>query len=170
MKFDYVHILFNNAPNGRRDFQMPVIRKATMAETRDIVRFAFDVMKEATFGQVKLSREKAFQFANEFLQSGGFYLVYTEHQKIQGWVGLGTTFDTYQDKQTGFLYEIYVLPAYRKRGIAKKLCQEAIQHLEKYGYRTIELNVFAGNEKARNLCKSLGFTEVSTILKRETPL
>ncbi|MCU9612346.1 GNAT family N-acetyltransferase [Caldibacillus lycopersici] len=140
------------------------IRKATNEETQTILNHALIVMKEATNGQVMLSWEKAQEFIWPFLENGGYYLVSTKNNVIQGWIAIGVSYDPYLDKMVGFINEIYVLPAYRKQGIAKELCKEARNRFRQLGYNQIQLNVFSGNP-AKQLYKKLGFHEVMTLMQ-----
>ncbi|WP_156291921.1 GNAT family N-acetyltransferase [Oceanobacillus salinisoli] len=142
------------------------IRKATYMETQQILNYALDVMNEATAGHVEGSYEKAIQLISPFLKNGGYYLIYTDGKAIQGWIGIGFSYDPYTDKTVGMIPELFVLPAYRNKGIAKKLCDEAIEHLKQMGYSNIQLNVFAGNP-AKKLYEKLGFHEVYTLMELE---
>ncbi|MBM4762917.1 GNAT family N-acetyltransferase [Bacillus sp. B15-48] len=141
------------------------IRKATYKETQKILAHSFDVFNEATVGYAKLNRDKVRQLVTPFLNDGGYYLVYVEKNTIQGWVGIGQSIDVYTDDMIGIIAEIYVLPRYRKKGIAAKLCEEALSLFKEEGYNKVQLNVFEGN-RAKHLYKKLGFQAVSTIMER----
>ncbi|GLY10858.1 GNAT family N-acetyltransferase [Pseudobacillus badius] len=141
------------------------IRKATFAETQRILQHSLHVWKEASVGYVQPSWEKAFQLAASFLQGGGYYLLYVEGPVIQGWIAIGEMRDFYIDEAAGFIQELYVLPPYRSRGVAEKLCTEAFRQLKAKGYRKVQLNVFAGN-RAKQLYEKLGFYEVCTTMER----
>src|SRR3954469_5005175 len=96
------------------------IRKATYEETQSILNYHLEVLKEATMGYVKPSREKAIEMMTPFLNGGGYYLVRVKNNAIQGWVGLGRIIDQNTDEVVGFINEMYVLPPYRKQGAAEK--------------------------------------------------
>jgi ribosomal protein S18 acetylase RimI-like enzyme len=145
------------------------IRKATHSETKKILSHSLDVLKEATMGFVEARREIAFQMVSPFLSDGGYYLVFTENHVIQGWIGVGRTIDFYSKERIGIIPEVYVLPHYRKQGVAEKLCEEALRQLQKKGYKKVQLNVFSGNH-AKHLYQNLGFQEVSTLMEKNLNL
>ncbi|MEW9502678.1 GNAT family N-acetyltransferase [Jeotgalibacillus marinus] len=145
------------------------IRKATYSETQTILNYSLVVLKEATMGSVEQSQEKALQLVSPFLSDGGFYLVHIENNVIQGWIGVGKIFDYYTDEMVGFIPEIFVLPQYRKQGIAEKLCMEAFSKLKEHGYQKVQLNVFSGNP-VKNLYYKLGFNDVSTLMQKDLDL
>ena len=145
------------------------IRKATYRETQKILNHSVKVLKEATMGYIQANREIAFQMVSPFLSDGGHYLVYTENNAIQGWIGVGKANDYYSDEMIGIIPEIYVLPQYRKQGIAEKLCEEALRQLKEKGYKKVQLNVFSGNH-AKHLYQKLGFQEVSTLMEKNLDL
>lgn len=142
------------------------IRKATYEETRSILNYHLEVLKEATMGYVKPSREKALEMMTPFLTGGGYYLVRVKNNVIQGWVGLGRIIDQNTDETVGFINEMYVLPSYRKQGAAEKLCKAAFIQLRAEGHKQVQLNVYAGNH-AKHLYEKLGFTDVSTLMTKK---
>ncbi|MFZ3579867.1 GNAT family N-acetyltransferase [Virgibacillus sp. DJP39] len=141
------------------------IRRATNHETQMILDHCLDVMKEATMGYVAEEKEKALEMITPFLSNGGFYLVYVENKIIKGWIGLGDTIDFFTDEQVGFIPELYVIPQYRRNGIAKLLCQKALIKFKEEGYRKVQLNVFSGND-IKKLYQELGFEETSTLMEK----
>lgn len=141
-----------------------VIRKASYGETQKILNHAIEIMKEATMGQVEPTEEKAHQMISSFLSGEGYYLVHADKDNIlQGWIGIGKTLDFYTGEMVGIIPEIFVLPTYRKQGIAEKLCKQALSHLKAEGYQKVQLHVFSGNH-AKHLYQKLGFREVSTLM------
>ncbi len=55
------------------------------------------------------------------------------------------------------IYDLYVLPQYRGRGIGKKLLEEAINKIGESGIECIELSVWIKNTRAINLYRRHGF-------------
>ena len=145
------------------------IRKATYSETQKILNHSLEVLKEATMGYIQARREIANQMVSPFLYDGGHYLVYIENNAIQGWIGVGKTIDYYSEEVIGNIPEVYVLPQYRKQGVAKKLCEEALRQLKEKGFKKVQLNVFSGNH-AKHLYQNLGFQEVSTLMEKKLDL
>ncbi|GEL76603.1 GNAT family N-acetyltransferase [Tenuibacillus multivorans] len=142
------------------------IRKATYNETQEILKHALDVLEEATMGYVEPRREKALEMVSPFLSNGGYYLVCIENNVIQGWVGIGRTFDYHTDQVIGIIPEIYVLPKFRKKGLAEKLCKKAFKQLKEEGHEKVQLNVYAGNP-VKHLYEKLGFQKISTLMERD---
>jgi len=56
-----------------------------------------------------------------------------------------------------FIYDIWVAPAYRGKGIGKALMEWAEAWARKRGHRKIKLEVAETNARARHLYESLGF-------------
>lgn len=142
------------------------IRRATANETNTILSHALDVMKEATMGKVKSNKENAKQIMLPVLEQGGYYLVFVEHRTLLGWIGVGQFTDLYSDEIIGMIPALYVMPAYRKRGIARKLCEEACGELRTAGCSKVQLNVFEGN-KAKALYHAMGFYNIMTMMEME---
>lgn len=57
-----------------------------------------------------------------------------------------------------FIYEMYVAPSFRRRGIASAMLDEIKKTAKEIGASKIELEVWSFNESAINLYKKLGFT------------
>jgi ribosomal protein S18 acetylase RimI-like enzyme len=141
------------------------IRKATVNETTKILNYHMEVLKEATMGYVKPSPAKAYQLMSPFLTGGGYYLVRSKNNVIQGWVGIGSIIDQNTDEQVGFINEMYVLPPYRNQGVAEKLCKAVFKQLKAEGFKKVQLNVYSGNH-AKQLYQKLGFQDVTTLMER----
>lgn len=56
-----------------------------------------------------------------------------------------------------FLYDIWVAPDHRGKGIGKALVDWAAEWARSRGHRKIKLEVGEGNERARHVYESLGF-------------
>jgi ribosomal protein S18 acetylase RimI-like enzyme len=68
------------------------------------------------------------------------------------------------------IYELYIVPEYRRRGIARQCAKLVLEELWKTSPAKIQLEVMAGNEPAARLWTSLGFEKVSEryVLARKT--
>ncbi len=86
-------------------------------------------------------------------------------QSVIGWILLGENRDFFSDKKHGFIYELYVLPLHRGKGISKLLINEAMNTFRVNGYDEIRLNVFERNY-AKDIYKKLGFESVNTIMAK----
>lgn len=146
-------------------FRMIIIRKATSQETKQILNYAPIVMKESTMGFLNESKEIAVQIMSKIITDGGYYLVYIDNKVVKGWIGVGWSYNLYTNEMEVMIAELYVLPQYRKKGIARKLIDHVIRRLRKAGYQKVQLNVFAENY-AKYLYEKLGFYDVSTLMEK----
>jgi ribosomal protein S18 acetylase RimI-like enzyme len=145
------------------------IRVATRDETQRILNYHMEVVKEATMGFVKPSQAKVSEFMAPFINGGGYYLVHSKNNSIQGWIGVGRMIDQNTDEWVGFINEMYVLPPFRNQGVAEKLCKAAFNQLKIQGFTKVHLNVYGGNP-ARRLYQKLGFKDVSTLMAKNLDL
>jgi ribosomal protein S18 acetylase RimI-like enzyme len=76
---------------------------------------------------------------------------------------LGENTDYFSGKKHGFIYDIFVLPQFRGKGISKEFIKEGICTLKKSGYEEVRLNVFATNY-AKEIYKKLGFKDLNSIM------
>ncbi|MFA1818780.1 GNAT family N-acetyltransferase [Virgibacillus oceani] len=141
------------------------IRKATSNETAKILEHSLVVLKEASMGYVTPKKAKAIQHTESFISNGGYYLVCSEEEVIKGWIGLSNGMDYNTDEPIGFISELFIIPTWRKQGIAEKLLREALVQFEKLGYERVQLNIYAGN-KAKTLYEKIGFHDISTIMEK----
>lgn len=64
-------------------------------------------------------------------------------------------------RRTGVIFELYVDPEKRRRGIARQAAQIAIRELQLHGPSKIQLEVVEGNDGAAALWSALGFEKVT---------
>jgi ribosomal protein S18 acetylase RimI-like enzyme len=69
---------------------------------------------------------------------------------------------------TGVICELYVLPKFRRMGVARSCAMQAIRELESHAPSKIQLEVMEGNLGAEALWRSLGFEKVSQRLVLKT--
>jgi ribosomal protein S18 acetylase RimI-like enzyme len=141
---------------------MFMIERATEKDKQFISTRAAESASEGA--QQPLSAEKANSMFDSIVNKGGYYLVYRNADRsIAGWILLGENTDYFSDKKFGFIYDIYVLPEYRGRGISKEFIQEGISTLKTSGYEEVRLNVFATNH-AKEIYKKFGFKDLNSIM------
>lgn len=140
------------------------IQKANNQDVSVILEHSAAGVYESTGNTVNPSKEKVYAMFTAILEKGGYYLVAKEDNQIQGWILLGNHKDYFTDVIQGFIYDIFVLPEYRGKGLSKTLIQHGIEELKLKGYEEIALNVFASNT-AKELYKRLGFKETQILMK-----
>ncbi len=86
-----------------------------------------------------------------------------------GFIIFGTQKQHFLPRSNGTVYELYVLPEHRRKGIGKACAIEALAELSAQGVSRIQLEVMEGNQKAAALWEQLGFRKFSErfILERE---
>lgn len=78
-----------------------------------------------------------------------------------GFILFGIEEHRFLPRKNGKVYELYVTPAFRGRGIARACAAQAIKELWEFGPLKIELEVVDGNAQALSLWKSMGFRKAS---------
>jgi len=132
------------------------IRKPNAFELKKILSLSPKAVFDGTLGEVEPTKEKIDQLVKPLLEKGSYYLIAIEHDKLMGWILIGTSKDQFTDMMNGFIYELFVIEEYRGNGISKQLMKAGIDHLKQDGYSEIRLSAFAGNH-AIKLYEKLGF-------------
>ncbi|MTH55017.1 GNAT family N-acetyltransferase [Bacillus mangrovi] len=140
------------------------IRKPDHEEIQKILTYSPEALHEGTMGRADFSLEQAKELSESLLKKGSYYLMAMENEELAGWVLLSKSFDLFKEEEIGFITELYVLPNYRRRGVAKKLIKKGIDEMKIRGFSDIRLNVFSGND-AIELYKELGFKERSITME-----
>lgn len=78
-----------------------------------------------------------------------------------GFILFGIEKHRFLPRQTGMIYELYVTPAQRRKGIARLCARQAIAELRSFSPSKIQLETVEGNEKANALWQSMGFRRVA---------
>jgi ribosomal protein S18 acetylase RimI-like enzyme len=88
-----------------------------------------------------------------------------------GFILFGLENHRFLRRKTGAIYELYVRPEFRRRGIARVCAEEAIRELWTHSPSKIQLEVVEGQTAPAALWKSLGFQKVTErfVLARGTP-
>ena len=124
--------------------------------------------------RVFYERESDPQLAREFLgqriQRGEaiVYLAYAREDtldKAAGFTLLYPLFSSVSAKRLWLLNDLYVEPAYRKRGVGWKLLERARQLAEESGARGVELNTAHTNTTAQRLYEGFGYRRDETFRK-----
>ena len=78
-----------------------------------------------------------------------------------GFIIFGVEEHRFLPRKSGAIYELYVVPGQRKKGIARACAEQVIGELRKVSVSKIQLEVMEGNLAAFELWGSLGFRKVS---------
>lgn len=91
-------------------------------------------------------------------------------EKRAGFILFGLEDHRFLPRKTGAIYELYLRPEFRRRGVARSCALEAIRELWTYSPTKIQLEVVEGNTAAAALWKSLGFHKVTErfVISRST--
>jgi len=82
-------------------------------------------------------------------------------QKQAGFVLFGLEAHRFLPRFNGMIYELYIEPEFRRKGVAQIVARQAIQELQSKSPAKIQLEVMEGNRAAAALWESLGFRKVS---------
>lgn len=78
-----------------------------------------------------------------------------------GFVIYGNEKHRFLPRLIGYIYEFYIVPEYRRKGLGTVCARNIIQRLRSKGIHKIDIEVANGNEKAIHFWKSLGFLKVA---------
>ena len=122
-----------------------IIRKMTA----DDVKFAAEIEKLCFVHPWSEQSVK-----DEMDKENSIFLMAFDGENPIGYVGLSVVFDE------GYMGNLAVLEAYRRKGVGRALMQELLNECVKLELAFATLEVRASNTPAVNLYESLGFTEV----------
>ena len=91
-------------------------------------------------------------------------LVAEEGGRAVGYVLLGVIGSFYSPENHGFVYDIWVRPEARGRGVGKALLDAALRRCQERGLWKIKLEVSAANARARAVYAAAGFREERLVL------
>jgi ribosomal protein S18 acetylase RimI-like enzyme len=140
-------------------------------DCEDFLRMATDYFSELnpTFVPRSDWRERYF---SEIVSNPRYFLRWILCDGARaGFVLFGLEDHHFLPRKTGVIYELYVLPEFRRRGVAKACALEAIRQLRTYSPSKIQLEILDGASAAADFWTSLGFRKVSErfVLDRNSP-
>lgn len=134
------------------------INLATKSDLNEIYKVQTKAFEESVVVPHRLTKEEIQNLSQMALEDGGHYYALKEDDQLIGYTMLAVKEDNLTGDKYGFIYELYVMPRFRKQGYGKQLITFAKQHFKQLGYDKVRLNVYVGNE-AQQLYKSCGFEE-----------
>lgn len=90
--------------------------------------------------------------------------VIESHGQLIGYVALTLGFSFEYGGLTAFLDELYLVPAYRKQGLGKRMVAWVLENAREMGIHSVHLEVERHNEAARQLYAEFGFTDQNRFL------
>jgi len=139
-------------------------------EREDFLRMAVDHFSELNPAFVPHDDWKE-QYFPAILSNRRYFLrwILCDEERA-GFILYGLEDHRFLPRKTGAIYELYIRPEFRRRGLAKACALEAIRELWTYSPSKIQLEVVEGRTGAAALWKSLGFQKVTErfVLNRST--
>lgn len=143
------------------------IRKATDADTSSLTRLFLALYRELEqydpSGKVKKNPQK---YAEDYVQKRmgderSVFFVLDGGKDIIGYVlaSIKKRKNIFVRKEYGYIYDLYVLPAYRGKMLAEKLIAAVEDFFNKKGIKEIELQVLCTNEPALRFYAKHGWGE-----------
>jgi ribosomal protein S18 acetylase RimI-like enzyme len=131
------------------------------AEREEFLRVAEQHFRGLNSSFVPQEDWKRSYFEN-ILDNPQFFLRWIVSQgKRSGFILYGVESHRFLPRKSGAIYELYVSPGMRRRGVARRAAEIAIRELQGLGPSKIHLEVVEGNEGAAALWTSLGFEKAT---------
>jgi ribosomal protein S18 acetylase RimI-like enzyme len=86
--------------------------------------------------------------------------------KYAGHCWIGTQTDFFTRVEEPWIYDISVMPAFRRRGLASTMLKAAQDFLRERGFKNVGLQVIAHNEAARKMYEKFGYAPHAISLRR----
>lgn len=137
-----------------------IIKQPSNDEIKLIEDLTPQAFNEETPNNIILSDETIIKNSKKLYESGAEYFVIIENSTVIGWVLLDEKEDNFSNKKFGFIYELFVIPEYRNKGIATKLLNFSCEYYKNKNCYEIRLNVYKGNNAAC-LYEKLGFSDIN---------
>jgi ribosomal protein S18 acetylase RimI-like enzyme len=140
------------------------------SERADFLRMAVSHFSELNPSFVPQDDWKEHYFATIMATPQYFLRWIICDEKRAGFILFGLEKHRFLPRKTGVIYEVYIVPGFRRRGLAKACAIEAIRELWTHAPSKIQLEVIEGRVAAAALWKSLGFQKVTDryVLSRST--
>jgi len=107
---------------------------------------------------------------NKYFLDKGVFFVATHGNKIIAYVFGMLRYDyvegseQFREPVVGYIESLYVLPKYRRQGVARALCEQVAEWAKEQGAKELASDAYASNKKSRNFHKSIGFEESKPIV------
>jgi len=133
----------------------------TVAERGEFLRMALQHFSEVDPGFVPQDDWNASYFETIMANPQNFLRWIVCDGKRAGFILFGLEKHRFLPRKTGVLYDLYVAPEFRRRGVAKECAVQVIRELWTHAPSKIQLEVVEGQLAAAALWKSLGFQKIT---------
>lgn len=150
-----------------------VVRRASERDLDDVAelmirfyRFNEEFDPAWTLGEEDPDKVKG--ILAEYMERGDLILVAEVEGRVVGFLRAGIVENKLLERsRIGLLRELYVKPEYRRRGIARKLIEEASEELKRRGAQLIAAEFPGLNVVAEDFYRKLGFRLYTSVFVRE---
>lgn len=142
------------------------LRAATARDLDALVQL-FEAYR--AFYQREAAPLRASEFLKERIANGDSTIIMAfvrddEHEQAAGFVQLYRIFSSLRMRPAWIVNDLFVAPAYRKDGIARRLMQACHDAARNAGVATLSLETAPDNRAAQKLYESLGYTRDESML------
>ncbi len=111
--------------------------------------------------------EKWMKFVEKILDSKkGNLIVSIMGNNLVGYAFYAWSTSSLETKlKKGIIYDLYVKPQFRNRGIGSALLESALRDLNEHGCEIVQLTVISENTKAIKLYEKFGFEETVKVMR-----
>ena len=99
-------------------------------------------------------------------QENAVFIAETPAGATAGYIVVGGATSMLSPLRFGFVYDVWVAPEFRRRGVARRLLDRAVGWCRSSGYGSLRLEVNARNAPARALYAATGFVEERLSLRK----
>jgi len=141
------------------------------SDREEFQRMAIEYFSELNPGFVPRNDWKDQYFQNIVSNPQYFLRWIVCDRKRAGFILFGLENHRFLPRRSGAIYELYVRPEFRRRGIARAIAEEAIRELWTHSPSKIQIEVIEGQTASAAFWKSLGFQKATErfVLARVTP-
>lgn len=143
------------------------VRKATMDDFEELMKLKILSKKEELkYSETLKPLNKTKKYYSKYLKADfnsdhRIIFVAIENEKIIGMIGgkFYKTIPILKHPKKGYISNLYIAKAHRKKGIAKKLISRMLKWFKQNGVPHISLEIHVDNMAAQNLYHKLGFKD-----------
>lgn len=139
----------------------PIFVQIRRVDKEIFLELALQHFKELNPNFVPIDNWKTDYF-DSIQSNGNMFLcwIIVDKERV-GFIIFGIENHRFLPRKYGMIYELYVVPECRRKGIGKACAIQVIEKLRTLNISRIQLEVVDGNHKAVDLWKQLGFKKVA---------